>query len=165
VEISLQEAYHGTTCLLQKDGQRLELKIPAGARTGTRVRMGGHGGGGAAGGQAGDLYLRVTVASDARFERDGDDLRTTVAADLYTMVLGGEVCVPTMVGEAVLTIPAGTQNGRTFRLRGRGMPRLRQPNQHGDLYARVEVRLPAHLTPRQRELFEELRGLKESSSP
>ncbi len=141
VEISLQEAYHGTTCLLQKDGQRLEVKIPAGAQTGTRVRMGGHGGEGAAGGQAGDLYLRVTVASDPRFERDGDDLRTTVAADLYTMVLGGEVCVPTMVGEAVLTIPAGTQNGCTFRLRGTGMPRLRQPQQHGDLYARVG-RLP-----------------------
>lgn len=159
VEITLQEAYHGTTRILQKDGQRLEVRIPAGARTGTRVRMGGHGGQGAAGGQAGDLYLRVAVLPDPRFERKGDDLHTTVPTDLYTLVLGGEVRVPTMTGEVVLTIPAGTQNGRSFRLRGKGMPHLNQPDQRGDIYAKVEVRLPDCLTPRQRELFEELRKL------
>jgi curved DNA-binding protein len=156
VEISLQEAYRGTTRILQKEGQRLEVKIPAGAKTGTRVRMSGEGGVGPAGGPAGDLYLVINVLNDPRFDRRGDDLQTTVAADLYTLVLGGQVRVPTMIGEAVLTIPAGTQNGRTFRLRGKGMPRLRQPDQFGDLYARIEVQLPASLTPRQRELFEEL---------
>jgi curved DNA-binding protein len=156
VEITLQEAYHGTTRILQKDGQRLEVRIPAGAKTGTRVRMSGEGGPGPAGGPAGNLYLRVTVLPDARFERQGDDLHTTVTADLYTMVLGGEIRVPTMNGEVVLTIPAGTQNGRTFRLRAKGMPRLRQPDENGDLYAQVKVRLPVELTPRQRELFEEL---------
>jgi curved DNA-binding protein len=160
VEISLQEAYQGTTRILQTEGQRFEIKIPAGARTGTRVRMSGHGGGGAAGGPAGDLYLRVTVLPDARFERDGDDLRATVPVDLYTMVLGGQVRVPTMTGEVVLTIPPGTQNGRTFRLRGKGMPHLRQPDQHGDLFARVEVQLPTDLTAPQRELFEQLRDLR-----
>jgi curved DNA-binding protein len=72
-------------------------------------------------------------------------------------VLGGEVRVPTLNGPAVLTIPEGTQNGRVFRLRSKGMPRLRDPEQHGDLYARVDVQLPTDLTPRQRELFEELR--------
>jgi curved DNA-binding protein len=159
VEITLQEAYQGTTRVLQKDGQRLEVKIPAGARTGTRVRMSGGGGTGAAGGPAGNLYLRVTVLPDPRFERKGDDLHTTVAVDLYTMVLGGEVRVPTMSGEVVLTIPAGTQNGRSFRLRGKGMPHLRQSGRSGDLYARVEVRLPARLTPRQQQLFEELQRL------
>jgi curved DNA-binding protein len=156
VEITLREAHQGTSRVLHKDGQRLEVKIPAGARTGTRVRMSGQGGVGGAGGPDGDLYLRVTVLPDPRFERKGDDLHTTVTADLYTMVLGGEVPVPTMTGEAVLTIPAGTQNGRTFRLRGKGMPRLRQPDQRGDLYAKLEVRLPTRLTPRQQELFEEL---------
>jgi curved DNA-binding protein len=156
VEISLQESYHGTSRVLQRDGQRLEVKIPAGAQTGTRVRMSGEGGGGMAGGPAGDLYLAIAILPDPRFERKGDDLHTTVAVDLYTMVLGGEVHVPTMTGEVVLTIPAGTQNGRTFRLQDKGMPRLRQPDQHGDLYARVEVRLPMNLTTRQRELFEEL---------
>jgi curved DNA-binding protein len=157
VEITLQEAYHGAARVLQKDDQRLEVKIPAGAKTGTRVRMSGEGGTGAAGGPAGDLYLRVTVLPDSRFERRGDDLHTTVPVDLYTMVLGGEVRVPTMTGNVVLTIPAGTQNGRSFRLRGKGMPHLRQSDQNGDLYAKVEVHLPAHLTARQQELFEELR--------
>ena len=162
VEISLQEAYQGTVRILQTEGQRFEVKIPAGARTGTRVRMSGHGGGGPAGGPAGDLYLRVTVLPDARFERDGDDLRATVPVDLYTMVLGGQVRVPTMTGEVVLTIPSGTQNGRTFRLRGKGMPRLRKPDQLGDLFARVEVQLPSDLTAQQREMFEKLRDLGEA---
>jgi curved DNA-binding protein len=161
VEISLEEAYHGTTRMLQKDGQRLEVLIPAGAKTGTRVRMSGEGGSGAAGGPAGDLYLRVIVLPDPRFERREDDLHTTVATDLYTMVLGGEVQVPTLDGHVVLTIPAGTQNGRTFRLRGKGMPRLRNAEQRGDLYAKVEVQLPTRLTADQLRLFEQLRGLRE----
>jgi curved DNA-binding protein len=162
VEITLQEAYAGTTRILQKDGQRFEVKIPAGAKTGTRVRMSGHGGQGVGGGEAGDLYLRVRVLSDPRFERKDADLHTTASADLYTMVLGGEVRVPTMTGDVVLTIPAGTQSGCTFRLRGKGMPRLRQPDQHGDIYAKVEVQLPTRLTPRQQELFEELQKLDEA---
>jgi curved DNA-binding protein len=157
VEISLQEAYHGTSRILQKDGQRLEIKIPAGAKTGTRVRMSGEGAPGPAGGPAGDLYLRVAVLPDPRFERKDDDLYATVPVDLYTMVLGGQVHVPTMTGEVILSIPAGTQNGRVFRLRGKGMPRLRHPDQYGDLYAKVEVELPTKLTSRQRELFEDLR--------
>ena len=162
VEITLLEAYSGTTRILQKEDQRLEIKIPAGAKTGTRVRMSGHGGQGVGGAQAGDLYLRVRVVPDPRFEREESDLHTTVPVDLYTMVLGGEVRVPTMTGEVVLTIPAGTQSGRTFRLRGKGMPRLRQPDQHGDIYAKVEVRLPSRLTPQQQELFEELQKLEEA---
>jgi curved DNA-binding protein len=156
VEITLQEAYHGTSRMLEKDGQRLEVKIPAGAKTGTKVRMTGQGGAGGAGGQAGDLYLRVTVQPDPRFERKGDDLHATIAVDLYTLVLGGELKVPTITGNVVLTVPPETQNGRTFRLRGKGMPRLRHKDQHGDLYAKVEVRLPRRLTQRQKELFEEL---------
>jgi curved DNA-binding protein len=159
VEITLQEACQGTTRILQKDGQRLEVKIPPGAKSGTRVRMSGAGGPGAGGSQGGDLYLRVKVLDDARFERKGDDLYTTVKVDLYTLVLGGEVRVPIMTGEAVLTVPAGTQNGQTFRLRGKGMPRLRKPDQYGDLYARVEAQLPRRLTARQKELFEELRQI------
>ena len=158
VDITLQEAYHGTSRVLQKESQRLEVKIPAGAQTGTRVRMSGEGGSGTAGGPPGDLYLRVTVLSDSRFVRKGNDLHTTIPVDLYTLVLGGEVRVPTMTGEALLTIPAGTQNSRAFRLRGKGMPLLRQPDRHGDLIARVEVQLPTDLTLRQRELFQELRN-------
>jgi curved DNA-binding protein len=164
VDITLQEAYQGTIRVLQKDNQRLEVKIPAGAKNGTRVRVSGEGGVGVGGGRAGDLYLRVAVLEDPRFERKDDDLHTTVTTELYTLVLGGEVRVPTMAGEAALNIPAGTQNGRTFRLRGKGMPHLRKPDQHGDLYAHIEVRLPTHLTPRQKELFEELQRISPAGS-
>lgn len=158
VEISLAEAYHGTTRILEKeDGRRLEVKIPAGAKTGTRVRMRGEGGAGAAGGQAGDLYLEVEVKADSRFERKGDDLYVTVPVDLYTAVLGGEARVPTPAGSVNLKIPAGSQNGQSIRLRGKGMPKLGKSGEFGDLYARLDVRLPTKLTPKQRELFEQLR--------
>ena len=164
IEISLQEAYRGTTRLLQRDGRRLEVKIPAGARTGTRIRMSGEGGPGAASGEAGDLYLRVRVAPDARFERHGDDLHVEVPVDLFTAILGREVRVPTLSGDVILTIPTGTQDGRVFRLRGKGMPRLRKPEEHGDLYAKVNVRLPTELTPRQRELVEKLQDLSQEEA-
>jgi curved DNA-binding protein len=164
VEITLQEAYQGTSRVLQRDGQRLEVQIPPGAKTGTRVRMSGEGAPGAAGAPAGDLYLRIDVLPDPRFERREDDLYTTVRTDLYTLILGGEVRVPTPSGNVVLTVPAGTQNGRTFRLRGQGMPRLRQPEQRGNLYASVEAELPTHLSPEQRELFEQLRQLGEGGA-
>ena len=164
LEISLREAYQGTTRVLQKDERRLEVKIPPGARTGTRVRMAGEGGPGAAGGKVGDLYLRVEVAPDPQFERQGDDLHVTVPVDLYTALLGGQVQVPTLSGSVMLTIPAGTQNERTFRLRGKGLPHLRQSKQHGDLYAQVDVQLPTRLTPRQRKLFEELRRISQGGN-
>ncbi|MGD2145029.1 MAG: J domain-containing protein [Anaerolineae bacterium] len=159
VDISLREAYSGTTRILQRDGRRLSVEIPPGARTGTRVRVAGEGGAGAVGGEAGDLYLRVNVQPDPQFQRQGDDLRVTLSVDLYTAVLGGETSVPTMDGSVMLTIPLGTQNGQVFRLRGQGMPRLRNPQERGDLYAEINVELPTDLTTRQRELFEELRSI------
>jgi curved DNA-binding protein len=163
VEIGLREAYEGTTRIMERDGRRLEVKTPPGVRDGTRVRMAQKGGLGTSGGEAGDLYLRVRVAPDPRFERQGDNLYITVPVDLYTAVLGGELSVPTLNGSVMLTIPASTQNNRRFRLRGKGMPHLRQPEQHGDLYAQTDVRLPVSLTSRQRDLFEELRRISEGA--
>ena len=159
VDITLEEAFHGTTRALQRDGKRLEVKIPQGADTGTRVRLSGKGAPGAGGGPAGDIYLRVRVLPHARLERNGDDLHTPFPVDLFTAVLGGEARIPTLEGDVLLKIPAGTQNGRIFRLRGKGMPSLRQPKERGDLLARAEVQLPTRLTDEQRRLFEELRGL------
>jgi curved DNA-binding protein len=77
--------------------------------------------------------------------------------NLYTAVLGGETTVPTLTGTVILTVPAGTQPGQSFRLSGRGMPLLKNPQQHGDLYVRLNVQIPRHLSPRQRQLFEELK--------
>ena len=155
VTISLYESYQGTTRRIEVDGRNLEVTIPAGARTGTKVRVSNAIQAGQ-GRPAADLYLVVTVAEDPRFERKGNDLYTEVTTDLYTAVLGGEATVQTMTGNVVLTIPGGTQAGQTFRLTGKGMPDIRDRNKHGDLYAKINVRLPRNLTPRQRELFEEL---------
>jgi curved DNA-binding protein len=152
VTISFKEAYQGAERNVQLDGRHLQVKIPAGANTGTRVRMAGVGPGGA------DIHLVIEITPDPTIERKGDDLYTEVSLDLYTAVLGGQATVTTPGGNVVLTIPPGTQQGQTFRLTGRGMPRLRgTPKTYGDLYARAVVHLPRKLTPRQRELFEELR--------
>jgi curved DNA-binding protein len=155
IPISLHEAFQGTTRRIEVDGRQIEVKIPAGARTGTKVRVAeaiqtGQNG------QKGDLFLLIEVANDPRFERKGDDLYTDVTIDLYTAVLGGEVTVPTVSGNILLKIPAGTQPGRTFRIAGRGMPSLRDPNRRADLYVRANIEIPRSLTPRQKELFEEL---------
>jgi len=155
VQISLDEAYRGAERTVIVDNRRLQMKIPAGARTGTKVRMAGAGPVGP-NGQASDLYLNIEVLPDPRFERRGDDLYTDVPTDLYTAVLGGEARVQTPEGPVVLTIPPGTQPGQSFRLSGRGMPVLRNPNKKGDLYARIKVQIPRNLTPEQRKLFEQL---------
>lgn len=161
VDVTLEEAFAGAVRILERDGQRLEVRIPKGADTGTRVRLAGQGGPGRSGGPAGDLYLRINVVPHPLFERKGNDLHVTLSVDLYTAVLGGEVRVPTLEGDVMLRIPPETQNGRTFRLRGKGMPQLRQPDQRGDLYARVEVQVPTRLSAKQRELFQQLKQLSQ----
>lgn len=162
VEISLAEAYHGGTRTLSKDGVLREVKIPKGVRTGSKIRLSGEGQAGFGGGRAGDLFLVVEVMPDPRFERQGDDLYTTVDVPLYTAVLGGKLGVKTMDGIVQLTIPAGTQNGTKFRLNGKGMPRLKNPDEHGNLYAVVNVVLPTRLSDKERALFEQLRNLQQS---
>ncbi len=138
----------------------MEVNIPKGVKDGAKVRVSGEGGAGLAGGQAGDLYLVVELLPDARFERKGDHLHTTIEVPLYSAILGGEVTVPTLEGNLKLTIPPNTQNGRRFRLRGKGMPKLREENTYGDLYAKVNVYLPEELSAEERALFEELREMR-----
>ena len=160
VEIPLRDAYFGTTLTLQKDGQRLEVKVPAGVKTGSRIRVAGQGEAGRQGGAAGDLYLVVAVQSDAQFERDGDDLKTEAPVDLYTLILGGEAQVKTLGGQVSMKVPPETQPGRIIRLREQGMPSLRDPQLHGDLYVKVQARLPQHLSPEEKRLFEQLAKLR-----
>ncbi len=158
IRITLAEAYSGTTRTIRHDRRKLEVKIPAGSHTGTRVRIPAAAHGGDA--SSGDLYLVVEVEPDALYEQRGEDLYLDVTVDLYTAVLGGEVTVPTPGGSVVLTIPVGSQPGQTFRLSGRGMPHLRQASQRGDLFARLKIRLPQALSPQERELFEKLAELR-----
>ena len=158
VSISLTEAFLGTARILEHNGSRLEVTIPKGAQTGTKVRIAGKGQQGPAG--PGDLYLKIRVESDPRFVRDGDNLKTEVEVDLYTAVLGGEGLVSTPKGPVILTIPAGSQPSQIFRLKHRGMPKMRNPQSFGDLYATLKVSLPEHLSSEELDLFEQLARLR-----
>jgi curved DNA-binding protein len=155
LQVTLVEAFHGATRTLQwEDGRTITAKIPQGVNTGSRIRLSGQGYDG------GDLYLTVEVLPHAQFEREGDDLRVTADVDLYTMLLGGKAAVPTLTGEVKLTIPEGTTNGRQFRLRGQGMPKLRQPAQRGDLIVTVNAQLPQNLSTEEKELLRQLRDMR-----
>ena len=147
IELTLEDAYHGTTrrLALKHDGQArtVDVRIPAGVSDGSRVRVAGEGEHGVGGAASGDLYLRVRLAPHPVFERKGRDLYVKVPLPVTTAVLGGEAEVQTLAGKpARLRIPPLTQNGQVFRLKGYGMPAVGKPDEKGDLYARVEVQLP-----------------------
>ena len=158
VEVMLAEAYSGATRVFELtdvDGssKRIEVKIPAGVDEGSRIRISGQGAPGSAG--RGNLYLVVHMLPDTRFTREGTTLHTVVDVPLAVAMLGGEAHVPTPDGRRLaLRIPPETNNGKSFRLRGQGMPRLGHADERGDLYADVSVALPAHLNDEQRRLFE-----------
>lgn len=157
LDITLEEAFNGTKRTLQKGERRLEINIPAGAKTGTKIRIAGEGG---LGQTRGDLFLLVNVLPHESFKREGDNLQLTLPVDIYTALLGGEVRVPTLASEVVLTIPPETQAGKKFRLTGRGMPRLREPTTRGDLYVEISLRIPTNLTSQEKQLFTELAALR-----
>ena len=192
VKVTLEEAYQGTNRILSLEAEepcsgcrgtgriqnvpcsacrgsgmvtrlkRLEVKIPPGVKDGSRVRIAGKGEPSYAGGKSGNLYLVISLKPHRLFERRGDDLHVEVAVALTVAVLGGEVQVPTPKGKLALKIPPETQNGRTFRLAGQGMPHLGNSS-HGDLLARVSVTLPTKLSEEEKKLFEQLNKLRPSS--
>lgn len=159
VTITLEEAFTGTTRILEIDGRRVEVKIPPGVKDGSRIRLAGLGGYVYGRGYQ-DVYLKVNIQPHPIFRREDDDLYCEIPVDLYTAVLGGEVEVPTLSGKVLLKIPPETQAGQVFRLRGQGMPNVNNPSVKGDLFVKVKVQLPKNLTPKERELFRELAKLR-----
>lgn len=150
----------GTGLMLSQ--RTLEVSIPKGVRTGSRVRIAGQGAPGVAGGPSGDVYLVIEVTSDPTFERQGNHLRQKLSIPIYTAVLGGEVVVPTLDGRVAMTVPEGTQDGRVFRLRGKGMPALESKSKvAGDILVEVHVAVPENLTDEERALFTKLRNLRQ----
>jgi molecular chaperone DnaJ len=190
VELSLEEAFRGTTRTVRLQGaevcsicggtgevagavchtcegtgqvgreRRIEVRVPPGVKTGSRVRVAGEGRPGIGGGPPGDLYLLVTVGAHNRFERRGDDLVLEVTVPYVDAVLGGEVEVQTLDGRVALRIPELTQNGRQIRLAGKGMPVLGPGGGRGDLLVRVRVQMPESLTDAERGHFQALRSLR-----
>lgn len=152
IEVSLEEAYHGTSRVVEIDGRRLEVKIPPGVDNGSKIHIPGK--------EAGEeVYLVISVKPHQRFQRKDDDLYVDVSLPLTDAILGGEAEVPAIKGKLALKIPAETQNGRVFRLAGQGMPHLNKPGK-GDLLAKVHVELPTNLGQREKELFRELRAIR-----
>jgi curved DNA-binding protein len=154
VDISFQEAYEGTSRQLQTNGRKLQVRIPAGVKTGSKVRVAG------AGPEGLDLYLIVNVTDEDKFERDGQNLYTTSTLSVFTLIIGGDTDVETPTGKVKLSIPAGTQTDQVFRLAGRGMPHLKNPNTKGDLFVKLKVQVPKYLSSKQRELLEEAARIK-----
>lgn len=164
MEISLQEAYTGTSRLLNLGNQQLRITTKPGVADGQVLRIKGKGASGMGGGESGDLYIKILVNSQSGFERKGDDLYTTLEIPMYTALLGGDAQVNTLVGQLKLQIPEGTQNGKRLRLRGKGMPVYGKPDQHGDLYVKIKVMLPTNLTPEERSLLQKLRDMREAKA-
>ena len=162
VEITLEEAYHGATRTVMvpagggQPAHSIEVTIPKGVRSGQRIRAAGQG-------QGGDLYLRVEIAPHPIFTRVGDDILCEVPVPVWTAGLGGTVEAPTLGGPVTMKIPEGTQDGRTLRLRGRGMPRLRGEGA-GDELVKIRLTLPHPLTAKDRELLEAMRRDHEGSA-
>lgn len=165
IQITLEEAYRGTTrTFAHQGGEEFTAKIPPGANTGAKIRLRGKGNPGATG-QASDLILVTEVLPHEVFEREGHHLKVVVWVDVLTAVLGGTASVPTIDGTTLnLKIPAGTQSGQTIRLRGKGMPHLRQPTSFGDLLAVIQIRTPKTLSPEARALYEQLAQLPADKS-
>lgn len=158
--VTLEEVLNGATRQISfrkgnsPDVQTYTVKIPKGVREGQRIRLAGQGGSGGARGEAGDLYLRVKLQQHPDYLFDGADIHYEAEIPAWRAVLGGELTIPTPDGRAKLKIPAGTQNGRKFRIPGRGLPE--KGGTRGDFYAVAEISIPESVTPEQKELWEKL---------
>ena len=139
------------------------MRIPAGVETGTRLRIAGEGESGSRGGPRGDLYLQVEVLPHPFLSREGDELLCEGAISYTQAALGGEIEVPTLNGSQRLHIPAGTPSGKVFPLKGKGLPNLRG-NGRGDQQVKVMIKVPTKLSPRERELLQELAALEQAES-
>jgi len=158
--LSLEEAYHGTTRLIQLNGQTIKVTIKPGVSDQQMLRIGGKGGSGSGGGPNGDLYLTVKVALHPRYHRKGNDLHCDLPVELYAALLGGKTQIDTLKGKVTVNIPKGTPNGKELRLRGLGMPVYAKKNKFGDLHVKVDIVLPENLSQEETELFGKLAALR-----
>lgn len=164
VSISLDDAYEGGVRLINLNGKRLRLKLKPGIEHNQTLKIKGKGQPGIHGGPAGDLYLTVEINPHARFERKGNDLYMTVPVDMYTATLGGKINIQTLKGSKVnVTIPKGTDSGKTLRLKGLGMPSYHHPDQFGNLFVQIKVTTPKGLSKEEEELLKKLQTMRSSS--
>jgi curved DNA-binding protein len=159
--LTLAEAYHGSTRLVQRHGQTIRVTIKPGIGDRQVLRIAGKGGAGRNGGANGDLYLTIAIPPDPEFVRTGDDLHRVLSVDLYVAVLGGKTRAKTLNGTVDVDIPKETPNGTTLRLRGLGMPIYGKKNECGNLLVKVEIQMPDHLNEQEVDLFRRLAAFRQ----
>lgn len=158
MEISLEEAFRGTHRIIQLENEKLRVTTKPGAYSDQLLRIKGKGANGSSEEHRGDLFVRIKVSPHPQLIRKGDDLYATNNIDLYTAVLGGEIVVDTLSGQVKIKILNGTQNDKTVRLKGKGMPVYNHPDKYGDMYIQLHIQIPDKLTDKQRELFEQIKS-------
>ena len=159
MEISLDQAYHGASGILNVNGSKLRINIKPGAYDGQELRIKGKGAPGTRGRQSGDIYIKIRVRPDITYTRSGNDLIKEIPVDLYSVVLGGRIQTDTFAGKVSVPVPKGTQNGSLLRLRGKGMPVYGKDNVYGDLLIRLKVIIPDNLTAEETDLFNKLKEI------
>ncbi len=160
LEINLEEAYLGTTRILNVNGKKLRATIKPGAYTGLELKIKGKGEPGQNGGAAGDLYVKIRIKPNSHYEIVGQDITLKANVDLYTAVLGGKIEINTPAGRFSLTVPKGSQNNSMLRLKGKGMPPYGKQGAAGDLFIHLNVVIPRHLSENEVELFKQLKELR-----
>ena len=159
MEITLEEAYSGTERIIQLESGKLRITTKPGAYNEQQLLIKGKGAKGNSVDNNGDLFVRIKVKTHPKFIREGNDLYVNQNIDLYTAVLGGEMIIDTLSSKLKIQIAAGTQNGKSIRLKQKGMPFYEKPNVYGDLYIQLQILIPDELTDKQRELFEQIKSI------
>lgn len=160
LQLDLKDVYTSHKRTLTVNGKNIRITIPAGVENGQIIKIAGHGGKGFNGGPNGDLYIEFSIVNHSKFKRDKDNLYITVDLDLYTALLGGSIMVDTFAGKVKLTIKPETQNGSKVKLKGKGFPRYKKEGQFGDLYITYQIKIPTHLSSKEKELIKELQKLR-----
>lgn len=160
LQLNLSEVHSAHKRTFTLNGKTIRITIPAGIENGQTIKIKGYGGPGQNGGPNGDLFVHFAIQNDSPFKRDGNNLYRTIALDLYTALLGGEITIDTFDGKAKLQIKPETQNGTTVKLRGKGFPVYKKDGEYGDLFVTFSVLLPSQLSDKEKELFSSLAQLR-----
>ncbi|MGO3719880.1 MAG: DnaJ C-terminal domain-containing protein [Mesonia hippocampi] len=162
--ITLLEAYQGSKRTFEINNEKLRITIKPGSYDGLQLKVKGKGQPGINGAARGDLYIVLLIQPDARFQRMGDNLMYKANVDMYTAILGGKIEIPTMSSPVKMTIPEGVDIEKTLRLKGKGMPKYKNPKQHGDLLVKLKIKIPKKLTQEEKDLFIKLKAIKEGKT-
>jgi curved DNA-binding protein len=160
LQLDIKEVYTTKQQTLTINGKSIRITIPAGVENGQVIKLAGYGSAGANGGPNGDLFITFAVNNTTKFKREGSHLYTTVELDLYTALLGGDITIDTMNGQVKLPVKPETQGGTQVKLKGKGFPVYKKEGEFGDLFVTYKITLPANLSEKEKELFNELASFR-----